>query len=164
MTDADKGRLAGVAQRANFSWAVKGRLPGAEEETGLAVMAMPGRFNPVEDDLALLAALGVTALVNLSGGPADYPAAGLSVHDLPVVPMAAPSLDQMRAFCRIVDDRRAKGERVAVHCVEGIGRAGVMGAAYMIHAGGMTAADALALLRRTRRVGQTPAQERAVYA
>ena len=76
--------------------------------------------------------------------------AGWSCHTIPVKDYRAPSVEQLDEFVALVDGAGAKA-KMLVHCEGGIGRTGTMAAAYWI-ARGLTAADAIARIRKARRV------------
>ncbi len=140
----------------NFSWVVEDRLAG---------MARPGRTNPLDDDLAALAELGIVLLVSLTetSTPADTAAAhDIEVLHIPVRDMTAPTLEQLHEFTS-----RAllsvEGEKpVTVHCEAGMGRTGTFLAAWFV-AGGMGADEAIEKVRLLRPGSiETADQEQAV--
>jgi hypothetical protein len=71
---------------------------------------------------------------------------------LPVDDLTPPDPAQLDAALDFIDERRARGERVAVHCLVGQGRTGTVLAAYLIR-GGLPAEVAL---REIRAVCRTP--------
>jgi len=88
---------------------------------------------PEDKDLAALAALGVKTIIDLTDNSREYeqPAverAGLRYINIPMVDKSYPSLDQVNAFLKVVDDP-ATG-KFYVHCAGGRHRTGVMGAVY----------------------------------
>lgn len=112
-----------------FSWIVERRLGG---------MARPGRRAPLDEDLSALRRAGVTAIVSLIEQPDlldAYRAAGFRALQIGLRNFGVPSLAQVEEFCAFVDDEAARGGAVAAHCQYGVGRTGVMLAAYLIHRG-----------------------------
>ncbi len=88
---------------------------------------------PEGDDLAALAALGVKTIIDLTDNSRaeEQPAverAGLRYINIPMVDKSYPSMDQVNAFLKVVDDP-ATG-KFYVHCAGGRHRTGVMGAVY----------------------------------
>src|SRR5215475_8233956 len=88
---------------------------------------------PEDRDLAALSALGVKTIIDLTDNSRSYeqPAverAGLRYVNIPMVDKSYPSLDQVNAFLKVVDDP-ATG-KFYVHCAGGRHRTGVMGAVY----------------------------------
>jgi protein-tyrosine phosphatase len=124
----------------------------------------PGRLGlthlPGVDDLPALKAQGVTHIVCLITdrellvyGVADlveaYHAAGFTVRRLPIVDMAAPMLEEMRALLLWLTTQLQGGAHVLTHCIGGWGRSGTVAACYLITRG-LSAAAAIAEVRRVR--------------
>jgi atypical dual specificity phosphatase len=118
------------------------------EKPLLAALARPS----APEDFAWLREQGVEVLVSLTE---DRPrrdwadAAGLLVFHEPLEDMEAPSQAQLdravSAIVRAVDLNKG----VAIHCGAGLGRTGVVAAAYFV-ARGATAQNAVARIRRLR--------------
>jgi atypical dual specificity phosphatase len=122
-----------------FSWVDKPHL---------AALARPSSA----EDLVWLRRQGIEVLLSLTE---ERPRrdwveeAGLLVFHEPLEDMEAPSQEQLRrAVSAIV---RANGQKmgVAVHCTAGLGRTGVVLAAYFV-SGGLSASNAIARVRRLR--------------
>jgi len=74
---------------------------------------------------------------------------GFSSLHLPVVDMAAPTVEQLKGVVSVISEQLAAGERVSVHCTAGKGRTGTFLAAYFIHQG-MKPAQAIDRIRSLR--------------
>lgn len=61
----------------------------------------------------------------------------------------APEFATLRSLADLVDDLRADGKRVLIHCAAGINRSGLLSAASLIR-GGHDPEDAIALVREAR--------------
>jgi atypical dual specificity phosphatase len=100
----------------------------------LGGMPQPGRWVPLDDDLAFLEAQGITLLVSLTETPVDVGVAaehGIEVLHLPIEDFHPPRPDQQLALVEAVADRIAASERVGVHCTAGLGRTGTMLATWL---------------------------------
>jgi len=88
---------------------------------------------PKDQDYAALAALGIHTIIDLTDNSRAYeqPAverAGLKYVNIPMEDKSYPSMDQVNAFLKVVDDP-ATG-KFFLHCAGGRHRTGVMGAVY----------------------------------
>jgi len=101
-------------------------------------MNQGGNLNQYADDLPVLHATGIRAVVsllNLSTDESIYRCAGFSFICLPVPDGNAPTLSQASEFVRFVEAHRINNQAVAVHCEAGLGRTGTMLAIYLIFKG-----------------------------
>jgi atypical dual specificity phosphatase len=125
-----------------FHWIVPGRLAGC---------AAPGVSAPIDYDLSLLARIGITQLITLTETDIDQEALRryqlTNIH-LPVFDHEAPSIGQTHMLLVRMQHLMEAGEVLAVHCKAGLGRTGVILAAWMIREGGLTAMDSMARLRK----------------
>jgi atypical dual specificity phosphatase len=118
------------------------------EKPLLAALAWPSS----PDDLAWLRAQGVEVLLSLTE---DRPrrdwtdGAGLLVFHEPLEDMEPPTQQQLDRTVSVVTRAMDQGKGVAVHCGAGLGRTGVVLAAYFV-AKGATAQNAIARIRRLR--------------
>ena len=89
-------------------------------------------------DLAGLQERGIRQLINLDERPhrperlAQY---GLSQCHLPVRDFTAPTPQQLTTAVGVVTSAVAAGERIAIHCGAGLGRAGTVAACYLVSLG-----------------------------
>jgi len=88
---------------------------------------------PDNNDYPALAALGVKTIIDLTDNSMSYEkpaveAAGLRYVNIPMVDKSYPSMDQVNAFLKVVNDP-ATG-KFYLHCAGGRHRTGVMGAVY----------------------------------
>jgi atypical dual specificity phosphatase len=117
------------------------------------------------DELAWLRQEGIQVLLTLSEDRLrrDWvDAAGLLVMHVPIIDMDAPTQDQLDRCVSAITRARSQGMGVAVHCTAGLGRTGVILAAYFV-AQGFTPRAAVARVRELRPGSvETPDQEEAV--
>lgn len=132
--------------------------PGA-----LGLTILPGRRDygrELARDLAALKAAGVSHLACLLSPPEFHHfgvdgllgaarEAGLEVFHLPVLDQRAPSRADMRRLAAWLNGALGAGAKAVVHCVGGLGRSG-LAAACLLKARGLTAAGAVAEVRRAR--------------
>jgi ABC-type phosphate transport system ATPase subunit len=138
------GRVILVDHRgpAGFHWLVPGKLAGCAE---------PGAVMAVDHDLELLARAGVHTLITLT--ERDLDPAALARHrltnlHLPILDRQAPTIAQAYMLASRIQRLMDHDLTVAVHCKAGIGRTGVVLAAWMIREGSYSADGALRRLRR----------------
>jgi atypical dual specificity phosphatase len=108
-----------------------------------------GGDGDIDRDLATLRGYGIGALLTLT--ETALPLVALERHGilglhLPVDDFHAPTTSQMLEALAFLDDARATGTAVAVHCLAGQGRTGTVLAAYLIR-GGLSSEQAIAELR-----------------
>ncbi len=140
-----------VAQTGPLWWAVPGVLAGMPRPfvSNDRRLNGGGALDAYNDDLPLLHAAGIRAVVSLLGIPRDaevYASAGFDFISLPVFDGDAPTLEQTKAFLQFLNQQRGLQHPVAVHCEAGIGRTGTVLALYFI-AQGHTAASAIQQVR-----------------
>ena len=117
-------------------------------------MAGGGTLTAFEDELSVLHAAGVRAVVSLLNIPSDasvYESVGFSFLCLPVPDGGAPTFEQGDKFVRFVASQRAARRPIAVHCEAGLGRTGTLLAAYLV-AEGDCAATAIGRVRAAEKV------------
>ncbi|AKF09150.1 Putative tyrosine phosphatase-related protein [Sandaracinus amylolyticus] len=140
----------------------------------LGLTICPGRLDRDRDldaDLDTLRAMGTRTLVTLLGAPelawagvpdlaARAAGRGLETIAFPIRDQGAPAEPDVRALCRVIDERLARGETIVVHCMGGLGRSGLVAACVLIDLG-LDAERALAEVRRARgpRAVESDAQE-----
>ena len=98
---------------------------------------MDARFyrgaRPDKKDYPALAALGIKTVIDLTDNSRSYEqpaveAAGLRYVNIPIVDKSAPSMEQVNAFLKLVND--PKTGKFFMHCAGGRHRTGMMGAIY----------------------------------
>ncbi len=118
------------------------------EKPLLAALAQPES----EEDCAWLRKQGIQVLLSLTE---DEPrrdwieGAGLLVFHVPVEDMEAPTQEQLERCVSAIQRANANNMGVAVHCGAGLGRTGVVLAAYEVERGS-SARDAIARIRQLR--------------
>ena len=145
----------------------------------LGITLMPGRRDYQRDlaaDLASLKAAGVTHLLTLAT-PDELAARGVELlaegaaatglvyrHDA-LLDQRATTPELMHDIARWLDAALAQNGKVAVHCVAGLGRSGMVAASYLAR-GGLSADAAIRLVRERRspRAVETAVQEAFVQA
>ena len=140
----------------HFCWLLPGQLGG---------LPRPGVVRDLDADLDGLAAIGVTTLVCLeesSPVPLDaVRARGMKHRIFPIPDMGVPTLEALVGLLRALSHALEGGEVVALHCLAGLGRTGLVLAAYLLWSRReRTAAGAIEAVRSLRsRMVQTIEQE-----
>ena len=138
------GMVPPAAQPVNaplgFAWLEPGRIAGAP---------LPGAVNDIHHDLMALKRMGITMLITLT--ERDLPGDVLRQHGLanlhlPVYDHEVPTLAQIQMLLKRMEGLVQRGEVLAVHCLAGRGRTGVILAAWWVRAG-LTAQEALRRVR-----------------
>lgn len=108
-----------------------------------------------------LANQGVSVLINLTGHA--YRDDRFRIHGIPVPDGAAPDEEQIREFCRLVEDELDRHRKVYVHCLAGCGRTGTMMACYLVYRDRLDPTEAIRHVREVRACSvETAAQIEAV--
>lgn len=127
-----------VGRPSNFSWLIPESVAGS---------GFPGSHRA----LRWLKGKGIGMILSLTDESIDIPYAekiGIRVYRLPMVNMEAAHPE---ALDHAVDLMVESGDRkVLVHCLAGMGRTGMVLAAYMIREKGMSADEALREVKRLR--------------
>ncbi|MEO8377819.1 MAG: dual specificity protein phosphatase 23 [Candidatus Sumerlaeota bacterium] len=141
----------------NFSFVIDGVLAGC---------AMPGVQGGLTGDLAEARKHGIVGVVTLTTRaffPAIVQESGIKYLHLPIEDFNPPTMEQIDQFVKFVEDVRAKGGAVMVHCFAGIGRTGTMLAAYLVKEG-LSGQEAIDRVRELRPGSiETYEQEEAVF-
>jgi atypical dual specificity phosphatase len=128
-----------MAPPAGFSWI---------EKPLLAALARPSDL----DDLVWLRQQGIQLLLTLTEDRIrrDWvDEAGLLVFHVPMIDMEAPSVEQLDRCISVIHRAKETQMGVAVHCGAGLGRTGVVLAAYFVN-NGLSAQNAISRVRRLR--------------
>lgn len=123
-----------------FHWLIPGQLAGCQ---------MPGVVAPLDYDLGLLRAVGITRLINLTDRavpPEALARHGLTAFQLAVEDRKAPPLMWTKLLLARMETFLREGDVIAVHCLAGLGRTGVVLGAWLVRQG-LTAEAALQRLR-----------------
>lgn len=154
----------------NFYWLYEGALagsarPGGEMDPRGSIPADKTQGEALDADLLWLRDQGIGAILSLTEAPLSAAALdrhGLASLHLPIDDLTAPTQADFLEALDFIDQQRAAGRGVLVHCRIGEGRTGCILAAYLIRQGA-TAEQALIHLRAFRQgaVGM-PEQQRAL--
>lgn len=144
----------GTNQMRGFYWLIDGALAGSGRPGGWRRRGAaddPALLAALDADLRALRAQGIEAVLTLTETP--LAAGALERQDLaglhiPIEDLRAPTAEQFRQALAFIDQQRARGRKVVVHCLVGQGRTGSILAAYLIRGG----LDAPAALRQLRAV------------
>jgi atypical dual specificity phosphatase len=157
-----------------FYWLVDGAVAGCsrpgetEQGRGRVHSGSPSsdQHTDISHDLSWLRQQGIGALLSLTEEP--LPDVVLADHDLDTLHLAVPDLsppipEQFMLALDFIDRHRSQATPVAVHCLQGQGRTGVVLAALLIRDG--DGADAAITHLRAICPGAvgTPEQERALH-
>jgi hypothetical protein len=121
-------------------WVEPGKLAGMP----MPLIATARRENPTsplhayDDDLLLLNAAGIRAVVGMLNIPIDsviYRSAGFEHHLMPIPDGGVPTSEQFREYVHFVRAQLQAGNPTAVHCAAGLGRTGTVLAGYLIAEG-----------------------------
>jgi protein-tyrosine phosphatase len=116
-----------------------------------ASLAIGGRIRP--EDIKALGWQGVTHVVDTRSEYCDDEEALAREHiellHLPTPDTYPLSLEQLMQGTAWANERIKRGGRVLIHCEHGVGRSVLLGCAALVY-GGMSARDALQLVRRKR--------------
>ena len=112
-----------------FYWLLPGQLAG---------MPLPGLVGDLSHDLLALKLCHIRQLISLS--PQEVNPELLAQHGIRALHLAGtagelPSPAQLRMLVRAMARMIERGQGVAVHCVSGNGRTGLLLAAYLMHQG-----------------------------
>jgi atypical dual specificity phosphatase len=110
----------------SVSWLIPGKLAKS--------------YIPDSADLLEWHSAGIQSVVNLLEEYYDDIAQqelrnGFAVLHSPIPDMCAPPLDQLQMIVQWIDGEIGAGRKVLVHCFAGIGRTGIILAAYLMHTG-----------------------------
>ncbi len=129
-----------------------------------------GSQNPTNRELERLRAEGFSVLVSFLQDAAQRPrydlpdieAWGYERYTIPVKDFAPPTLAQLEQFIDLVNQTLPEVKMI-IHCEGGSGRTGTFAAAYWV-AKGMTATDAIKLVRQAQPHAVETVEQKAVVA
>lgn len=130
----------------------------------IGLTILPGRKDRdriLSDDIQTMKDSGITAVVCLltddeftGYGVKDlkkkYKKAGFKVDYFPIKDQGIPTLKDIQKAADWIDSQLAAGGNVLIHCVGGLGRSGVMAAAYLVLKHDMSPVKALSIVRDSR--------------
>ncbi|PWB83609.1 MAG: ABC transporter [Methylocystaceae bacterium] len=131
----------GTSGPRGFVWLLEGRLAGTP---------YPGAVHDVDYDLELLKNAGVTTLITLTEKNFSQDALARLAMDnfhCAIVDRRAPTIAQAEMLIAHMSELLKIGKVLAVHCRAGVGRTGLVLAAYLIGEKGFSAQDAMTRVR-----------------
>ena len=135
----------GEKLRLSFGWVVDRSIAGCSR---------PGSSGaPLADDLKFLKNQNVGAIVSITEEPLDTGSvaeAGFNYMHASCAEGRPPANAQLRQLCDFIEDQRAKGRRVAVHCLAGFGRTMTAMAAHLIASEGISSDAAIRRIHDNR--------------
>jgi atypical dual specificity phosphatase len=144
MMNTREGNTHKVQMPAHFHWILPNQLAGMER---------PGLYREEAEDLAAIAAAGISILISLTHVPVSTQTLrsfGIQGHHFPILHKGAPPIEPALLLCKYMDRAIAGGKRIAVHCHAGMGRTGTILASYLIWKG-RSPEEAIARLRSISR-------------
>lgn len=140
----------------------------------LGIMARPRAGDWLEDEIAGWKQAGVAHVVSLieqsevveldlEREEALCESRGIAFRSLPIVDRGLPtSMRDVEALCAEINEVRADGRRVAVHCRAGIGRSSLIAASSLVRAG-MPPQEAFKLITVARTLTVPDTHEQVVW-
>ncbi len=139
-------------------------VPGLSGSIGMTIL--PGRRDRdrnLAEDVSVIQEEGVKSVLCLitenefsaygvPGLKAAYSDAGFDAQYLPIADQTTPALAPMLAALQWLDEQIQKGQKVLVHCAGGLGRSGLIAAAYLMLKRGLDAHAAIDRVREARGV------------
>ena len=129
----------------------------------IGLTILPGRKDysrSIDEDLKQLKEYGIDTIIPLLTddeffhyGVGDltekYNEMNFNVHRLPIMDQLVCSSDEIREMVSFIDKQVEEGKKVMIHCVGGLGRSGMVAAAYLKYKG-LNYAEAINTVRKFR--------------
>jgi protein-tyrosine phosphatase len=128
---------------------------------------LAGMRKPAADELEVLQAEGVGAIVSVMDDPSNldlYEAAHIPHRWLPTTGGKAPTQEQVNEFCQFVDAQNQAANAVAVHCSSGRRRTATFLGAYLIRQGASYEAALAAIAQANPAVAMREPQRQFLHA
>lgn len=131
------------------------------EKSKLAASGYPASRGQVK----WIAGQGIQSILTLTPQPLPsdlVDGLGLHLGHVPMEDHKEPNPASLDAGVKFIESQLAEGNAVLVHCIAGEGRTGCVMAAYVMKSRGLSAAEALAEIRRVKPAFVEYSQEKAI--
>lgn len=135
-----------------------------KQASQISLTLLPGRKDMkrnLADDINVIKENGISSILTLvteeelqkhgvSNLLSEFKRAGFNSFHLPVKDQGVPSHEEIETVCRWLHTRIRRSEKVLIHCVGGLGRTGTIAALYLKKTLGLSAEDAIRIVRKSR--------------